>query len=283
MIDTLWIHIGMGKTGTSAIQAYFDTVADRLEVECGVRYLASGRINRAHQLLSPTYRRAKNDEWPRCLKEMEVELSSSSCSTGLISSEFLCWDDEEYCRLLRARIPSAHVRIVLFVREIGDLLYASFLQRVKSRPAELAGQEYQFGPYLKRMGIRFDFSQRLAPWIACFGRESIHIIDYDRMKDRDSAVEMCRVLGIPHWSGLVSKSAENGSLNADDLDLLRFIDKQCPLPPAQRKELVGFLASRGGRTRTALPEQYRPRVEAMYGNADAAFRKEFGLLPRLNC
>jgi len=281
MIDTLWIHIGMGKTGTSAIQGYFDAVADRLETEQGVRYLSAGRINRAHQLLSPTYRRAKNDEWPRCLKEMQSELSSGTCPHGLISSEFLCWDDEAFCKQLRAHIPCPKVRIILFVREIGDLLYASFLQRVKSRPAELAGQEYQFGPYLKRMGMRFDFTRRLDPWIACFGRESIRIVDYDRMADRDSAVALCGVLGIPHWSGVVSKSAENGSLNAEDLDLLRFMDKQCPLPPAQRKELVGFLASRGGRTRTALPENYRPRVEALYGKADDAFRKEFGLLPRL--
>lgn len=282
MIDTLWIHIGMGKTGTSAIQGYFDAAGDRLEKECGVRYLSAGRVNRAHQLLSPTYRRAQNTEWRRCLQEMEAELKSGACHSGIISSEFLCWDDEEFCRQMRAHIPSTRVRIVLFVREIGDLLYASFLQRVKSRPAELAGQEYQFGPYLKRMGPRFDFSARLAPWLAAFGRDAIVIVDYDRMEVRDSAATMCATIGIPHWSDVEVESSENGSLSGEDLELLRFLEKQRPMPPAMRKELVAFLISRGGRTRTLLPASFRPRVEALYADLDDAFRKEYGLLPRLS-
>lgn len=282
MIDTLWIHIGMGKTGTSALQGYFDSQAGRLATDCGLRYLDTGRINRAHQLLSPTYRRAKNDEWQRCLPELEREIRADSCQAGLISSEFLCWDDEEYCRLLKSHIPSAEVRIVLFIREIGDLLYASFLQRVKSRPSELAGQEYQFGPYLRKVGMRFDFTERLAPWVKVFGRESIRIVDYDRMADRDSAAEMCRLLGVPHWAGdQAQRTSENGSLNAEDLDLLRFLDNAWSPPPAKRKELVAFLASRGGRTRTALPENYRARVEKTYSEADRAFRDAYGLQPRL--
>lgn len=280
MIETLWIHIGMGKTGTSAIQGYFDAVGDRIEQELGISYLQSGRINRAHQLLSPTYRAAKNTEWPQALENLRSELASSPYSTGLISSEFLCWDKEAFCKRLLVSTAGTKVKVVFFVREIGDLLYASFLQQVKNRPQSLANQGYRFSPFLKKVGMRFDFSQRLAPWIQVFGRESIHVVDYDRMPDRDSAAAMCDVLGIPYWKEMAVADTSNGSLNETELDLLRFMDQNCDLPADKRKLLIRFLASRSGRTRTTLPERFRPWIEKLYGASDEAFRREYSLSPR---
>lgn len=127
----LYIHIGMGKTGTTALQEFFYENRDVLRKN-GICYPDLGIVSGAHHLLSPHHPKFLPD-WDYIPVEKWVdELSKVEEERILISSELIsslsCDRVQEFLKSLTA---SFFVHIVVYIRNPHDFVKSAFAQQVK--------------------------------------------------------------------------------------------------------------------------------------------------------
>ncbi len=86
---TLYLHIGMGKTGTTALQVFFSGNRKAME-EQGVAYPSLGEIEGAHHLLSPHVPRFLKNTWNfQSVDDWAPELATTDADSILLSSELM--------------------------------------------------------------------------------------------------------------------------------------------------------------------------------------------------
>lgn len=176
---TLVLHIGMGKTGTTAIQQSF--WANRAALaRAGIAYPPTGIVAGAHHLVSPhqlvhlthgvPWRRylAPGDWVPRvaALPQPVVFMSSE-----LISSA----EPARIAAFCAALLPVFDLRVLCYLRRQDDMIAATWAQAVKGgvqrRP--LAAVRDGRLPH-------YDYALRLAPWEAALGRDALLLRPYER-------------------------------------------------------------------------------------------------------
>lgn len=90
MKKTLYIHIGTGKTGTTALQDFFLLNKSILKKE-GLHYCDTGLIKNNHHLLCRNFQRDNaviQNQITRNLKKLNDEINITKCEKFLISSEY---------------------------------------------------------------------------------------------------------------------------------------------------------------------------------------------------
>ena len=91
MKKKLYLHIGMGKTGTTALQDFFAHNRQALG-EMGISYPERGTMSNAHHLLSPHIPRFLEDQWQfETVDEWAPVLAEESVGNVLLSSELMAW------------------------------------------------------------------------------------------------------------------------------------------------------------------------------------------------
>ena len=172
---TLLLHIGMGKTGTTALQNFFWKNRGKL-AEHGILYPNVGVIAGAHHLLSPhhpvflkNWHYLDIDEWaPKLLKEQESRI--------LLSSELIAWVKEENAINFSRRLAeSFQVKIVLYLRRQDHIIMAGYNQQIKA-----GTQINHIDETLDIQLQRFDYAQKIRPWDRVFGKTNILIRPYER-------------------------------------------------------------------------------------------------------
>ncbi len=106
MKKKLYLHIGMGKTGTTALQHFFWENRKALASR-DICYPNLGVQSEAHHLLSPHIPRFLEDQWKfRAVDEWAPKLSKSRESRLLLSSELMAWADEAKARKFCAQVST---------------------------------------------------------------------------------------------------------------------------------------------------------------------------------
>ncbi len=188
----VFIHIGHGKTGTTAVQDMFwlnrnDFLkAGVLYPRTGVSDGAHGLLQSAHHLLcndlSEPYTELQEDSLRRTLASLLVEIDSSSAESVFISTELLCYSDPAVPRLMKEFFTNFIVRIIYVVRRQDYLIYAAYLQAAKEgRP----DAKYSFEKYVELYGYAFNFMDRIDPWRQAFGSKSIDCILLEEGNNND--------------------------------------------------------------------------------------------------
>ncbi len=189
----VWLHIGHGKTGTTALQKYFEarTAADR-----AFHYPRIGRVpSGAHHALFPL----ENQPDAQAIAHTYLKRVKQSIfeehrhHLTLMSSEHLCYFRPRQVQAVARLLEGCDVRILYFVRCQDELMESTFKWEQIASPGRFPDVE----SFLNATVRSFDFLERLAPWREIFGDRALTVRLYHAEtcgKDIIGAVET--VLGL---------------------------------------------------------------------------------------
>jgi hypothetical protein len=138
---TLYIHLGFGKTGTSALQDFCHNNRDLLLSRYNLHYPLTGCTqNGCHAAFFPRLQETPWDDSVWCALQEEVA-GKPQCGRVLLSSEFILASflrHPDDCDLWEGRIkqyfPDHCIQFILYVRRIDDWAKSMYNQLVKNYP-----------------------------------------------------------------------------------------------------------------------------------------------------
>lgn len=174
--DRLYIHIGLGKAGSSAIQLFLHENRQIL-ARYGFRY----PDRRTHPLLAHKWgggwmkaealeKSNPDREWKNLRKFVE-----ESNDAFIISCERFTGATVEaegvpaFISELFAGVPT---KIVIYLRRQGDLAESEYKQRIRN------GERMAFDQFLSALPRYFDYDALLRPWADAFGAKNIIVRRY---------------------------------------------------------------------------------------------------------
>ena len=220
MSKTVYLHIGLPKTGSSTIQHAFYQRRDRLS-EVGIRYLQTGALefnDFGHHILlmgAMGERGLRIDEgksieaaltlWESALLEIE------SCSEGhvLVSSELfsLDLDTTEAFEFVRDKLASFEVKIVIVLRDVVDFVNSVYAQRVRD------GYDDDLHQYIVNIWPSLNWKKLIDRWGQYFGSDSIVVLKFENLIEGSLANNFCReVFGLTLDQDFFPQNRSNFSL-----------------------------------------------------------------------
>ncbi|WP_135467873.1 hypothetical protein [Crenalkalicoccus roseus] len=215
------LHVGPHKTGTTTIQDALHHNAEAL-AQAGWRYPAIGYSQQAHHALVQALVKAEDGEAERMLAALADEPGDL-----VLSSENLSRAPLEALQRLAGALRGREVAVVYYQRNFLDLAYSWWQERIKhGRSEELTaflldivaapGRLHLFAPHAV-LG-------RLAE---AFGRESIHVFLYDRIRaDPGLVAHFAReVLELDASGWAAQRRQANRSLRPAAAELRRMLNR----------------------------------------------------------
>lgn len=268
-MTTLVLHIGISKTGSTAIQQALRGRRAWL-AEQGVHYaLARGEDAQADgkvisgnggdlaRLLDPNVAMTEAD-WPS-RAEFEAQFLARDLRISLISSESLANADAD--RLLRFRdtvVGDADRRIVAFVRDLYGHARSSWMQQIKRH-----GYSDDFAKFCRRKYANKQCAA-LRRYAEVFGPEAMTVIHYDS-NQHDLMAAFAGALAID-WPADEPLAPVNRSLSAQEVRILALCNRVHAEPAALSKVISDHLIGK-------RPD--KPKAAAEDGEALALLAERF--------
>ena len=290
------LHVGMGKTGTSSIQAWFHRNRRRL-IRHGVLFPESPG-KRRHARLSSAIR---SDDAPRphdrrgieeppasqlrpvVLEELVDEIRSARPSRLLLSDEGLCGAPDEALANLRQLLDGVaeSVRVVYYLRRQDEHLCSRYQQAVKwngltARLAERADR--------MEHGALYDYRARLDAWQRVFRPDELVVRRFERADFVGGTLlqDFLDAAGLGlQPADFVEGPTRNTSLDAESVELLRLLNLfeqeeggAVPGMPPWKQTLRTLHRVSEGPT-LALPEERMERFMARWRDTNRAVAREY--------
>lgn len=233
---TLTLHVGLTKTGSSALQVVFARNVDAL-ARLGICYPSSasdalvvgGRVMSGNgtelvPFLAP--READPERARRALEGLFSEIERNELPHVLYSSESLFrFSPHPLEQLMSAmRMREVKVRCVLFVRDIAGHAWSAYCQAIKRKL--YAGSFSEFLAGSGEVSYRVRLRWRLETLVKALGRENVLVLHYD--SHRDALVEgfMREVFDVSDLSSLdLSSGIVNRSPTQAELRFMRYLNE----------------------------------------------------------
>ena len=134
----LWLHLGMPKTGTTALQGFVRNNRKLLD-QAGLWYMETGRRNldgtgrlKISQNMIAFYMNQTDQPMQPYQDAMGQEFQAHQDKTCLVSSEMFYTADLPRLAQVFADIPSDQMRVAFYIRRYSDFFEADFKQRAKN-------------------------------------------------------------------------------------------------------------------------------------------------------
>ena len=291
----LTLHIGMGKTGTTSLQAFLDRNRARLADRGWLYPRSIGRTRHAQfglwirpddELAGAIGDRRPGsrpyDDVAHLRREVPRRLLEEIDRTGLrrvlISDEALYAASEPSLERLRrfADEHASEVRLVCYLRRQDDLLVSHYQQVVKVRATRtLAARVAE-----RDLSPTYDYHHRLLTWLRIVDPDELVVRRFEPGRFRngslyDDFVEAAG-LGIP--TDDLPPRNRNESLDAESVELLRLLNLYRKEHGAgglpDNRTLVPVLAESGTGPTLTLPEPELDRVMALWADSNAAVARD---------
>lgn len=222
---TLFVHIGMQKTGTTSLQ--ISMASERPALEAAGLLYPSGTLGLddsdanahhylAHALMGRSFGHTPDADLAlveqHCARIRAV--AAAFAGDTILSSEDLSRIPHVAIPRLRAMLPEDS-RVVVYLRRQDywiDSLY---------------GQSLKFGPgpgietFLTKSARRLNYRSLLKAWSASFGAENIIVRTYERQARGDLWLDFCSAIGHPEAaSALTGNRRHNVSLTRQQIEFL---------------------------------------------------------------
>lgn len=252
-MTALTIHIGMNKTGTTALQKALFHNRSMLE-RAGLLYPKTGLGSRSagrglHYRLSEAFRQG-DPEGPAMVTSLLAEIDASTAETAIISSEFFVElrDPTALANTLRAR----DVRILVYLRRHDQWVSSLFSQAIKSQPSPPWGPSVEdFIQHIRRnVAHYYVYSRLLDRWAEAFGQDAMAVRLY---RGGNIVPEVLKEFGLDPTllgSGLEgSGGRENASPSRRQLAAIDHVQR-APYPDHVRSALVRRILAADDGTQT---------------------------------
>lgn len=280
---TVILHIGTGKTGTTAIQAYLRSAREELLARgfCYPQTFGSKHHGHLIAVMDPSARRWKdiveNSDAPGpggIAASIAEELASlpDTVHGVIFSSEMLYGHslDSDGPRRLRDFLAphAASFRIIVYLRRQDEKAVSGYSTGLKG------GRDLE-DPLMPREGKldALDYARFLRPWAEAFGREAIIVRIFDRAElvGGDVITDFLEAAGIGPLATPRKEGVQNPSLAAPALEFLRRINA-INIAAREGGGEGGTASSKPSRLRALLTKGFpgasllpaRSRAEAFY-------------------
>ena len=227
---TLYLHIGLPKTGTTYVQNWLGVNRNWLAER---QTWSPSRDIYAHRLaveyITDTRRRSRSDAieiLKTPLHDAALELANwvkdSRFTSAVVSSEYFFETDPRVVAESLPRIGPVKLKIVMVLRRQDRLIESSYNQEVKAMGITEALPPPHYQPEL-------DWLKLFERWSDAFGEGNIAVVNYDKaMKDRSLLFGFCRAIGLAAElecsDGLTEPEHRNESLPSDLLEFKRLVN-----------------------------------------------------------
>lgn len=213
----LYLHIGCGKTGSSALQVWLSQNIEDLHRN-GFNYYLVEKLHE-YEISSGNGKllveKLRNATYETFLNELFEETDNV-----LFSSEiFQTLSNDELSKLKNFCMKSnIQIQIIAYIRDVYDVLYSEYLQGVKR-----SGYENNFEYFINNVKNIYQFSV-LEKFEKFFN--DIVVLHYDSEKKRGLENSFCEALGI-NTNSLkeMSRKKVNRSLSLVETEFLRLLNK----------------------------------------------------------
>jgi hypothetical protein len=236
----IYLHIGLEKTGTTALQAagtfnrvwlsrhgiLYSKAAGKINHVRLPLYASDGRrfkaLRRAAQIETDADFEAFRETFPSDLK---AEFEASGCDTVWLSSEHLSArisDEGSIARLAAVLQPLAdQVRVVVYLRYQPDLYLSSYSTFVR------IGHDIDIDRPIGPEDYYYRFDRILDNWAKCFGRDAMIVRIFDRaeLKNGDIIDDFFSLLGITRDDGFANPRVKNQSLDGQTVQFIRVFNR----------------------------------------------------------
>lgn len=194
MTTKLLLHIGINKTGTSAIQHWFTANCDALQ-QRGLLYPGTGRLSDAHYSLATTLGFSSTTMEPADVGGMLTmrdalrrEISMTAARQVVVSAEYLVLPRD--LRPVQDMFRGLDTQVIVYLRRHDrwwESVYAQAVKQVK-RP-----------PFERGFGAFYDFQRKTNPlignyralvdrWADAFGKENIIVRPYEAQQNQPDLI-----------------------------------------------------------------------------------------------
>lgn len=158
MVETVWLHIGTAKSGTSSLQKYLNEQAKSLSAQ-GLAYLAPVGKSSANDL-AIALNRGRNDVVAELSDALNRAIETRPEPIAVISSEMFYGLSPDTILKCLPGLRNCRVNVLVYLRRQDRYIEAKFLQKAKN--ARFSGDIAQF--IEKFDGSGSDYAAMLAPW-----------------------------------------------------------------------------------------------------------------------
>jgi len=210
----LYMHIGVHKTGTTAVQHFLTANRERLRDQ-GVTYARSGcppreAILHGQHMLAWEITRPKSGRqgtWDTLREELEAE----DGDVAVVSTEeFDARREPDQFSALRSHLDGLDVRIVVYLRRQDEFLHSYYCTDVLFHR-----EARDFDEYRQTLKTDADYRVLLSRWEEAFGREALSVRTYDKSKLRDGDIvsDLCDEVGIDLADAGLSRPPSQRQIN----------------------------------------------------------------------
>ena len=272
---TLFIHIGFGKTGTTAIQDFLFANRNQL-LENRLIYPETGLEGSGHHGLSPLGCQSLSDDLQKAYRFLCDQLNANSQSSMLLSSENYSFMHKDCIRHLGNLFAKQNVNIIFYVRSQPRLIESTYLQWQKVGVDYLGSIDRFFQVHQEA----FDFMVRIEPWIEAFGEDSIRVRLYDeRIIGKDVRVDFLRLIGIGEEVEVGAYDSRNSSLLLEFSKLVNCFDALSPVTEV-REHFINELLDISNKLKPAtygslISDSLRAKIIETYKVSNLRFANRF--------
>ncbi|MGR9087589.1 MAG: hypothetical protein ACU841_11010 [Gammaproteobacteria bacterium] len=184
-----YIHIGLGKTGTSAIQRFLFQNKAALKAQ-GILYPLAGLMDSAHHGLCPLGQKIDEAHLDQVYDHLKNEIKNESTAKLVISSEHFSFANPLVVEKIWETTRAFDTKIIFYTRPQTSLIESTFLQWQKY------GSDYlgDIRGFWKTHAPSFDFLKIIAPWELAFGTNNIiakvYAVRYDARLEFSKLIDM---------------------------------------------------------------------------------------------
>jgi glycosyltransferase involved in cell wall biosynthesis len=233
----IYLHIGIGKTGTSSIQKmlldnYYEFLEQAILVpKSGIKY------GMAHHGLANLEEDIFSLETEEIYNSLIDEIDASFADNIIISSELFSYVKPSYIEQVHKYLKKYDVKIIFYVREQVKLFESTYLQWLKVGNKNLNDPESFFEGHKNA----WDFNNVISPWEKYFGEENIKVRLFDKKINKGNVCkDFMKFINLEALKVKYPTSFDNESLIPEFKDLVIKLDK-LDLSAEQRKEIIKLL------------------------------------------
>ena len=214
----LFLHIGHGKTGTSAVQSSLAIASDELSKK-GIRYpIQQSLRDQASRLEITSGNWQPNPEVSLTAQLLEIANNNPKNKKIILSSESLFWLVPELIQNKSEWENHIELHIILAVREIEEMLSSEYQQRVKRH-----GDAMPLKQFLRARHLISSHHEKAAEIIGLMSQSKISntIINYSKHK-RDISRLIFKFIGAEELypADQMAGAIINRSLSGKELEIL---------------------------------------------------------------
>jgi len=236
MSKTVFLHVGLPKSGTSYVQKILTGNRERFK-EAGLLFPGDAWVDQVRAVqdvrqlqIAPGKRRVVRGAWGRLVAEI-----SAWPGDAIVSMEWLGSASPEHIRVLVDDLSPARVQVIFTVRDLARTVPAAWQEFMQNR-GEWTWQEFLEGvvaddPWSTSAGAQFwsqqDLEKLLGNWTSVVPRDQVHVVTLPHPGAGQEVLwqRVCQVLGDAYQGYVLDDVGSNLSLGLESAELMRRLNR----------------------------------------------------------